>query len=262
MLSYKDLINGLFEDNENVPEEYLGSFFTPEHFKDYQIDERADKSQVRAIKTMFTSRKNLESRIASALKIDPFCLEAFFTYFILTEDVFVNYRFESYYAQADHFADLDAYQRMCYLSIMDYYVEFLLDLHNITTAIKIQRLIIRLSKTATPAIVDRLALMYSLTENAEEFYRLYLDHEFQTYDYLLLLVTLLKHEDKLRAKEVLMDMFERIEYASYLDHLWDLDLQDPGQKAFYDVVEDCYDEISAIPDFFIWVNTIKEKIEE
>ncbi len=49
---------------------------------------------------------------------------------------------------------------------MDYYVEFLLDLHNITTAIKIQRLIIRLSKTVTSVMVDRLALMYSLTEDA------------------------------------------------------------------------------------------------
>ena len=262
MLSFKELVDGLFQDNGNVPEEYLNSFFMAEHFKEYQIDERANKSQIKAIRTMFVSKKELESRIDSALKIDPFCLEAFFAYFILTEDVFVNYRFETYYAQADHFADFDAYQKMCYLSIMDYYVEFLLDLHNITTAIKIQRLIIRLSKTVTSVMVDRLALMYSLTEDAEEFYRLYLDHDFQTYDYLLLMTTLLKHEDKLRAQEILADMFGRIEYASYLDHLWDLDLQDPRQKAFYDVVEDCYDEISAIPDFFIWVNTVKEKIEE
>ena len=262
MLSFKDLESGLFEDVQNDPEDYLKSFFTPEHFKDYQIDECADASQVKAIRTMFTSKKELDRRIDSALKYDPFCLEAFFAYFILTEDVFVNYRFQSYYAQADHYADLDAYEKTCYLSILDYYVEFLLDLHNITTAIKIQRLIIRLSRNATPAMIDRLALMYSLIEDADEFYRLYLDHDFQTYDYLLLMATLLKHEDKLKAQEVLTDMFDKINYATYLDHLWDLDLQDPAQKAFYDVVEDCYDEISAIPDFFIWVNTIKENSEE
>ena len=115
MLSFQDLVNGLFEDNENVPEAYLKSFFTPEHFKEYQIDERADKMQVKAIKTMFSSRKELDQRIDHALQYDPFCLEAFFAYFILTEDVFVNYRFQSYYAQADHFADLDAYEKMCYL---------------------------------------------------------------------------------------------------------------------------------------------------
>ena len=262
MLSFQDLVNGLFAKNDNVPEEYLRSFFTPENFKNYQIDERVNKSQLKAIKTMFTSRKDLHDRVDSALKSDPFCLEAFFTYFILTEDVFVNYRFETYYEEAGNYADLDAYQKMCYLSIIDYYVEFLLDLRNITKAIRIQRLIMRLSNTASPSMIDRLALMYSLTEDAEEFYRLYLDHEFGTYDYLLLMVTLLKHEDKLRAKEVLFDMFDKISYSSYLDHLWDLEMEDPEQKAFYDVVEDCYEEISSIPDFFIWVNTLKENREE
>lgn len=262
MLSFQDLEDGLFKRTDLEPEEYLRSFFTSEHFKEYKIDERVNRAQLKAIKTMFTSRKDLPGRIDSALKLDPFCLEAFFAYFILTEDVFVHYRFETYYGEAGNYADLDDYQKTCYLSILDYYVEFLLDLHNITKAIKIQRLIIRLSSDTTPAMVDRLALMYTLIEDPEEFYRLYLDHEFGAYDYLLLMVTLLKHEDKLRAKEILLEMFEKVEYASYLDHLWDLNMEDPKQKAFYDIVEECYDQISAIPDFFIWVNTLKENMEE
>ena len=142
---------------------------------------------------------------------------------------------------------------------MDFYVEFLLDIRNITTAIKVQRMIIRLSNDLSGKNVNRLSYMYSIVERADDFYRLYLESEFDAYDYLMLLITLLKHEEGKKAKEVLLDMFKNVKYAEYMDHLWDLDTKDPQQNEFYRLIEDCYSEINSIPDFFAWVNLVNEE---
>lgn len=258
MASFKDLTEGI-KNTELTPEAYLEQFFTADNYKKYETGFELDGNQKKAIKRMFTSRQDLSKRIDAAFKYDPLCLEAFFAYFILNEDIFVSYRFESYFSQADNYGDLDNYEKHCFISIMDLYVEFLLDIRNIKRAIKVERLILRLTKTSNRTAVNRLSFMYSLLEDSDEFYRLYLDCEFDEYDYLLLLVTLLKNDEKLMAKEVLNDMLENIPYADHLDHLWDLNMDDPEQKAFYDVVEDCFDEISAVPEFFSFVNLSKEK---
>ena len=260
MSDFEDLVEGISAVRKET-EAYLNDFFVKKNLKEYEIPQNASKESVKAIRMMFESKKELKERARSAFEEDPFCLEAFFTYFILSEDIYVSYRFEAYRKEASEYADFDDYTKHCYLRIMDFYVDFLLDLHNITLAITIQRLIARLSGGMSPRTVSRLALMYSIIEDEKEFYRLYLDNEFDCYDYLLLLVTLLKHEEEIKAKEILFDMFDRIEYASYIDHLWDLDLNDPKQESFYKTVEDCYEEISSIPCFFSWVNELKEANE-
>ena len=260
MSDFEELVEGI-SGIRTEPETYLNDFFLKKNLKDYVIPENASRESVKAIRIIFESKKELKERARSAFGEDPFCLEAFFAYFVLSEDIYVSYRFEAYRKEASEYADFDDYTKHCYLRIMDLYVDFLLDLHNITLAVTIQRLIVRLSGGMTPRSLSRLAMMYSIIEDEKEFYRLYLDNEFGCYDYLLLLVTLLKHEEQMKAKEVLFDMFEKIEYASYLDHLWDLDLKDPGQEDFYRTVEDCYEEISSIPYFFSWVNELKEANE-
>ena len=260
MLRYEDLVNNL--NNHDDVNAYFMQFFTNDNYKEYVVDYSLNNDQKKAIKTMFTSKKELLKRAESALKIEPFCIEAFFVYFILTEDIFVNYRFKSYFALSKEYGDLNEYDKYCYLKILDLYVQFLLDLHNFTTATKVQKMINRLSNNVSKVAVSRMALIYSLLENSDDFYRLYLDSEFDGHDYILLLVTLLKNEDNLKAKEVLIDMFDNIEYSSYIDHLWDLNLDDPKQKEFYDIVENNFDDISSIPDFFAWVNLTKESIGE
>jgi hypothetical protein len=75
----------------------------------------------------------------------------------------------------------------------------------------------------------------------------------------MLIVTLLKHDDERRAKEVANDMFDHIELSSYIDHLWDLDYSDPAQKEFYEAVENSYEYIRSIPDFFTFMNIVREK---
>jgi len=259
MADFESMVNAAKEAGKQS-EEYLNSFFVRSNLKDYQIPEEADRNEKKAIGIMFRSMKPLKERVESAMKEDPLCLEAFFVYFVLSEDVYVDYRFDAYLKQASSYADLNSYQKMCYLRIMDFYVDFLLDLHNMTKALRIQKLIIRLSNHADHKAVSRLSFIFSILEDDLQFYRLYLDHPFTAYDYLLLLITLLKHEDEIKAKEVLIDMFEQIPESTYLDHLWDLDMEDEQQKKFYQVIEDCYDEISSIPSFFSWVNEIREKI--
>lgn len=261
MFNFNDIKTGL-KDSEVTLDDYFLKIFTKQKYKDYHVDFNLDKYQEKAIKTMFESKKSLDKRVDAAFKLDPFCLEAFFVFFMSNEDVFVNYRFESYFDQADNYADFDNYEKYCFINIMNFYVDFLLDIRNISRAIKVQRLIMRLTNDTTPLAINRLSFMYATKEDADEFYRLYLHNEFDTYDYLLLIIALLKNDDEIRAKQVLNDMVNNIEYAKYLDHLWDLNLDDPKQKEFYDVVDDCFQDIMAIPDFFTWVNLNKENKKE
>ncbi|MBQ1568237.1 MAG: hypothetical protein IIZ80_10140 [Erysipelotrichaceae bacterium] len=258
MLKFDDLVNGL-ENHKDHIEDYFTDFFCRANYKQYETDGDPDKDESKAIRIMFESRKKLRDRIEESFSYDPFCLEAFFVYYIISEDIYVNYRFQEYYRESNDYADFSQYQKKCYLRIMDFYVEFLLDIRNITTAIKVQRMIIRLSNDLSGKNVNRLSYMYSIVERADDFYRLYLESEFDAYDYLMLLITLLKHEEGKKAKEVLLDMFKNVKYAEYMDHLWDLDTKDPQQNEFYRLIEDCYSEINSIPDFFAWVNLVNEE---
>ena len=257
MVSFKNLVND-FDENEKI-EEYLLHFFTKTIFKDYEISDDVDSDQLKAIKIMFESKKDLRDRIDDAFSYDPFCKEAFFAYLMISEDVYVQLRFDTYLKELNNYPGFDSYQKSCYITILNFYVEFLLDISNITTAIRIQKLMIQLTNSIEPRDISRLAYMYFSNEICEDFYRLYLDNKFTLYDYLLLIVTLLKHEEEMKAREVLIDMFDNIEYGTYLDHVWDLDENDPKQKRFMEIVNDCYEDLSSVPTFFSWVNKTREK---
>lgn len=257
MTDFEKLVDSCF--NRKDVKEYLEAFFVRNNLKDYYIDPLLDKEEIKAIKIMFTSRKDLNDRIDDAFAYNPFCLEALFAYMMCNEDIFVHMRFDAYYQEASRYADLTVNQKRAYLRIMDFYVEFLLDIQNITGAIKIEKLLMRLGNDNSPRNINRLSFMYSVVENEKEFYNLYLNNDFDAYDYLLLIVTLLKHEEQIKAKQVLLDMFDKIPYSQYLDHLWDIADDDEKGQEFYQIVEDCYDTIESIPTFFSWVNSIKRK---
>ena len=240
-------------------EDYLLRFYTKSNLNKYEINPLADKEEIKATRVMFESKKNLKTRCDLAFEYDPLCLEALLAYMSSVEDIYISYRFESYLKQDNNFADFSVYQKQKYLKILELYIDFLLDIHNITTAIKVEKILISLSGGASKSNINHLSFMYSTLENYLDFYMLYLQSDFSTYDYILLLVTLLKNDEELKAKQVLMDMEDKIKYTSYLDHLWDLNLKDPEQKEFYDTVEDCYLDIASVPYFFSWVsNCIKD----
>lgn len=257
MLNLEDLINNI-KVTDKI-EEYLLGFLTASNFKDYQISSKADKNQVKAIKTMFTSKKSLNDRVEAAFSYDPFCVEAMFTYLMISEDVYLQLRFDAYFNELSNYPNFSEYNKECYLKILDLYVDFLLDVNNVTKAIVVEKTIIKLTNVFSEIAVSKLAYAYFTIEDDEEFYRLYCEGKFDASAYILCIVTLLKHDEELKAQEVLFDMFKNIEYATYLDHVWDLDDNDPKQKEFADTVNDCYEEMKSIPTFFSWVNRKREK---
>lgn len=257
MAKFNDLVNKI-NKNDKV-EEYLLNFFSKDKYKEYEIDELCDKDQKKAIRIMFDSRKDLLERCEYAFEYDPYCIEAFFTYLMLNEDIYIQLKFDEYLDQLDSYPGLNLYEKYCYITILDLYVDFLLDIQNLTMALKMQKLIDMLTNTCDVKSIARQAFIYHNLEDDKQFYRLYTNCEFSAYEYILLLVTLLKHEETLKAQEVLLDMYENIEYSTYLDHVFDLDENDPVQADLYKTVNDCYQDIMAIPTFFSWVNKTREK---
>ena len=163
MLRFDDLTEGL-EKNKDRIEDYFLEFFSRQNFKQYEIEGDPDKDELKAIRIMFESHRTLRERIQDSFAYDPFCIEAFFVYYMISEDIYVNYRFKDYYGEYENFADFSDYQKKNYLRIMDFYVEFLLDLRNFTTAIKVQRMIIRLTNDLSRKSINRLSYMYSSIE--------------------------------------------------------------------------------------------------
>lgn len=258
MLSFNSLISNVNEKTK--VDEYLLNFFNKKNFKEYEIPAEANKKQTKAIKTMFESKKEMKERIEEAFDYDPFCREAFFAYLMISEDVFVQLRFNAYYDEANNYGRFDYYQRECYLSILDFYVDFLLDIGNLTKAINVEMLIVKLTNSFSKKSVSRLSYAYFTKEDSEGFYRLYTEADFDAYEYVLCMVTLLKNDEDLKAQEVLADMFKNNKYGIYLDHVWDLDENDPEQKDFMNTIEDIFDDIKSYPTFFSWVNKTREKI--
>lgn len=254
MLNFDDFQKGLMEAEEC--EEYLEKFFTKENYKNYEADPYLDKDEKYALKVLFTSKDDVIVRIEDALDIDAFCKEAFYAYMSVTDDMFLSHRFETYYKQVGNITDMTPHQRGIFVMILDFYAQFLTDIGNITKAIKVWNTRYKLTKDS--GVVDELCELYFQIENADDFYRLYLYEDFDLKQYLLLIVTLLKHEDQNRAMEVVNDMSENIAYTEYLDRLFDLDLNDPYQKYVYDTVEAMYDEISSVPELFSFISRVKD----
>lgn len=260
MLNYNNLINDI--DMNKKPDEYLLGFFTKENYRNYEVSELANDTEIKAIKTLFESKKPIDERIENVLRIDPFCIEAIFAYVMISENVFIEMRFRAYFDEAKDFGRFNEYQKRNYIELLNLYVDFLFDISNITRAIVVLRMIVRLTNEFSLKNTEKFAFAYFCLENADDFYRLYTETEFDLYDYLLLIVTLLKHEEEMKAQEVLFDMYKNIEYGTYLDHVWDLDETDEKQKEFSKTVEECFDDINSVPTFFSWVYKAREKYEK
>lgn len=259
MLNFENLLDGI--DKIESKEQYgsfLNDFFTKKNYSDYESREELDKDETKAIKIMFTSSKDMMERVDEALKCDPFCIEAFFVYMLYVEDTFLGLRFKAYYNEASNYGDLDIHEKNSFITIMHFYVDFLIDIGNITSAIKVLRLVIKLTNKIEEYL-DDLVYLYFRLEMVDEIYKLYCHNEFNARNYVLLIVTELKHDEDMKAREVIEDMFEKIKYSTYLDHLWDLDESDEEQAKFYNDIDEIFEDIIAIPNFFSYINEVKEK---
>jgi len=257
MANIEDLINGANSNNDKL-EEYFINFFDKKNYKNYEISQNKEDDEIDAIKQLF-KKGELIDKVANALDYDPLCVEANFINLCLGEDELVYYRFEGYYAKRSEYGSLEESRQESYLRVMEFYVDFLIDIYNIKHALRVEHSICLLRNKVNEKSLNRYIYMYALLEDSDSAYKIYLENEFNNaYQYLLLVVNLLKNKEEIKAIQVYKEMLERIEYSDYIDHLSDLNRSDKKQNEIYECVNDSFEEISSIPDFFTWCNRVKE----
>ena len=242
-MDFYELVNNIYQiDKIENKRSHLNDFFVKENFKKYEYDESIDEKSLKAIKYMFTSKHDLLQRADEALDMDPFCIEAIFVYYLFGADAYVYILFKSYYDSISSYPKYSIREKTVYLNVLDFFVEFLLDIFNYTEAIKVEKLIIKLTNNIGLKEIDRLSTLYYAIEDDEEFYKLYCEVESLPLDsYILLMLTLLKHDEEYKAKQVLWDMQKNIKHSDYIDHIWDIKEDDKELQEFYKDVDSCFE---------------------
>ena len=261
MYSFDQLVFDTRERDRQDIEKYLTEFFTPEHYDDYLVDSSCNGNEKDAIYEMFHSEGTLLLRALNVLKSEPFCLEANYVNYLLNEEPVTDACFMDIYKRRDEYDSFTDYGKYCYRKLLDLYAQFMLDIHNITFAIKIMNCLVEVEGHYSKDNIVKLSYLYALIEDKDDFYDLYIKEDFDDMvSYLLLMVVLLKHGDQLKAREVLSDFVGRFEYGDYIDHIWDID-SDTSKEAveLRTAVDMCFEEICSIPYFFTWCYENKEK---
>lgn len=260
MLSFDQLVYEIELTEPEAVLKYLENFFVFDNYAQYLIDEKSDSNDKESILKMFQDKEPILQRANTVLNNNNFCIEAFFVCYCLSEETSLNVFMNNMYHKQNEYKLFSEYQKNNYLRILSFYVQFLINIHNITFAIKVLKTIIKLEENYSDIYVSRLAYLYCLIENKDDFYDLYLNVGFrQITPYILLMIVLLKHEEELKAKEVFSELLSKFEYAEYIDHIWDLDdVDDEEAIEFKNIMELCFEEICAIPYFFSWCSDNKE----
>lgn len=249
-------------DKEDI-KAYLESFFAPGKFDQYLIDERCSNEDSKAIEKMFQEGDVLE-KASSILNKNPFCLEAFYVFYKLEEDGPLYYYFESIASRNDEYENFSDYHKFAYESIMTCFVNFLSDIGNVTSAINNLKIMMAKSDFLYTNNLFRLCYLYAMVENLDDYYKLYLDTGFKdAVSYILLIVVCLKHNDKVKAKEVYSEFLSTYKYGEYIDHIWDL--EDNNEDEALEIklaLKVCYDDLLAIPYFYSFCFDNKEKLIE
>lgn len=258
--NFFDLMNE-FNTSEEDAEKLISDFFRYENLEDYFIPEDTNAQEREAINIMFDDSKDIYDRIDEARKLDEFCLEAFYVELNLRKDLSPYTLFMSYYQKINQFNSLTSGAKGNFLIILDLFIEYLIDIHNISKAIVIQKELLEITNNNKKRNITRLSYLYFLLEKHEEFYEFYENNEFdEAIPYLLLINTLLKNDEFEKAKIVLNDMVAFIPFSKYIYRLWELDDKTEADALdFKEAVESCYEELFSYPNFFSWC---KENIEE
>ncbi len=257
MASFNDLINASFENKQDL-EDYLTDFFDKSNLDDYQIDDLANDKQKEAIAKMF-GNDDIFLRADSVLFENNFCLEAFYVYYCLSDDLAISFYFNSMFSKLINYDSLDSYEKKAIKIILEYYAMFLNDIHNITGAIDVLESLESIINDGS-FYNDRLAILFSEIEELDKFYNLYLKDGFLTIgSYILLIIVCLKHNDEIKAKGVFTNLLDDHPICQYIDHVWDLD-NDDGEEAkmLKNALDFCYPSIYSLPYFFSWCEQNKE----
>ena len=253
------LANELAKLEKSEAEEYIDSFFVPENLPEYYFPEYVNEAEREAILTFFESDKPVEERVLEAKSLDPLSIEAFFVDLSMHEDILSYSIFQNYWDMLPDYESYTVYGKENLMIILDLFVEYLLDIHNIKGAIKVQEKLHSIPGN-TVRNVPRLCYLYYLIEDGNTYYDLYLKENFEDpTSWLLLINTLLKCEEPDKAREVLNDMFSAVPYSDYVDHIWEIDESIEEARVFSDAVNRCFDELISVPYFFTWCSQNKEE---
>lgn len=261
MLSFDQLVYETQDLENEERENYLINFFTANNFDDYLIDESCSEDERMDIYEMFHSSEDILIRALMILDRSPLCMEANYVNYLLNEETMVDLWFNTLMHKSPEFGSFSEYGKASYLRLLNIYAQFLMDIHNVTFAIKVVKRIADLEKGYSDDSIAKLAYMYSIIEKDDEFYELYHNEDFNDMiPYLLLMVVLLKHEDELKAREVLSDFIDKFKYGDYIDRIWELDSNDSAEAVeLRSAIDVCFEEICSVPYFFSWCFDNKEK---
>lgn len=262
MLSFEQLQYETGKKENEELEEYLVNFFEVNNFDKYFISELANEEERKDIRAMFEDNEEILERAEIIQERNKLCLEAFYVCFCLEEETTLNSMFNEIYTITNKYKSLSPYEKICLINILELYITFLLDIGNITRGIKVANKICELENRYSDLNIVRLSYMYSLIEDAKGFFDLYTKTSFDEIPpYLLLIVTLLKHDEESKAKEVLNELIDKFKYADFIDHVWELDdNHEIEAEEFKNAMEMCFNELCSIPNFFSWCSENKEKI--
>ena len=103
------------------------------------------------------------------------------------------------YKRRDEYDSFTDYGKYCYRKLLDLYAQFMLDIHNITFAIKIMNCLVEVEGHYSKDNIVKLSYLYALIEDKDDFYDLYIKEDFDDMvSYLLLMVVLLSTVISLR----------------------------------------------------------------
>lgn len=244
------------EDDELI--EYFENFFDINNLDDYTFDSLLNKKEKESVKEMFGT-DDVFDRARLVIEKDPYCLEAFYVFYRMADDYSLYLYFDRMFNQMNKYNKLSKYKKFAYKQIIDNFVTFLMDLKSFTQAIAVQMSIIDGLEVCGPNEVTRLAFLFAMKEDFESLYDLYIKVGFfDEAAYIALIVTALKNNEELKAKDVLSDFLSEYTYAEYIDHPWDLDkLEDNEAIRMNDAMSVCFELIRSVPYFIYWCSDNK-----
>lgn len=238
---------------------YFTGFFKIENENEYEFDNRMSEANISALRYLFENEDDLDARVDEVLEIDPLCIEGWYIRHKLAEDEENHHLLRSYLAMSKDYAGFNEYEKDNYRFILMRHADYLAAIHNVHKALSVLDLLSGLEGTRQ-GLVEMYAICYAALERGDEFYDLYLDTEFTSlFQYLMLIVTLLKEENYLRAEEVCRDMIEVYPLSIFLDHPQDLaDDESKEAENFFNTLDFIYDHLLSVEDFFTWFKETKK----
>ena len=259
MKTFDDLKETMEDNDPRDQYDILKEFFSPDNEKEYFFPKEMDKKQREAVHLLFCKNGELMDRVYDALDLDFYCREAHLIRVCLLPDDDLYRNLKSYLSKEELYQGLQGYQKEEWISSLDLYRDYLIDIHNLSFALAYTGKICEIKGTMEKEDVDHYSFLYFMLERGEEFYELYSKGVFSDpVPYLMLILTLLKNAKDEEAQDVFLDLLHRYPYADYIDHLADMPEGNEEYDRFYESLNFVLEMIMSVPDFISWCHDHKE----